>query len=250
MYPITLRILGFLLVTVLLQQVCISQTQPACAPSSCGKISNISYPFRLTQDPPNCGKPSHELACENNITVLFLYTLPFDQSYLVKLYVESINYNNYTIRLVDWGVQQTECSSIPHYSISQYRSSYTANGEVAYVFANSSQYVILLNCSNRVNDSDYPEYVDTASCNNWNSNGHIYAVVGHLSAQRLNVDCRVMAVAATSLWGTRNYSESFSYTDIHRALLFGFEVMWIEDFRPETKIGFGLAGIMFSQAMK
>ncbi|KAI4308626.1 hypothetical protein L6164_031682 [Bauhinia variegata] len=123
-----------------------------------------------------------------------------NQSHFVKFYVESINYNNYTIRLVDSGVQQTEFSSIPHYSIS----------------------------FNRVSDGDYPEYVDTASCINWNSNGHIYAIVGHLSAQRLNVGCRVMTVAATSLWGTGDHAHngSFSYTDIHRALVFGFEVSW------------------------
>ncbi|KAF5442047.1 hypothetical protein F2P56_036929 [Juglans regia] len=29
-----------------------------CAPSSCGNIPNISYPFRLKGDPPNCGDQS------------------------------------------------------------------------------------------------------------------------------------------------------------------------------------------------
>jgi len=38
-----------------------------CAPSSCGNIHNISYPFRLSTDPNNsCGNKKYELTCENN----------------------------------------------------------------------------------------------------------------------------------------------------------------------------------------
>ncbi|XP_042949876.1 rust resistance kinase Lr10-like isoform X2 [Carya illinoinensis] len=35
-----------------------------CPPSSCGNISNISYPFRLTGDPSNCGDQSKYDSCE------------------------------------------------------------------------------------------------------------------------------------------------------------------------------------------
>ena len=41
-----------------------------CAPSSCGNIHNISFPFRLKNDPENCGDSKYELSCENNHTVL------------------------------------------------------------------------------------------------------------------------------------------------------------------------------------
>ena len=41
-----------------------------CAPSSCGNIHNIRFPFRLKNDPENCGDSKYELSCENNHTVL------------------------------------------------------------------------------------------------------------------------------------------------------------------------------------
>nr|DAD29542.1 TPA_asm: hypothetical protein HUJ06_031010 [Nelumbo nucifera] len=45
-----------------------------CAPSSCGKITNISYPFRLKGDPRlDCGDRRYELSCEDNRTVLYLH---------------------------------------------------------------------------------------------------------------------------------------------------------------------------------
>ncbi|KAI4297624.1 hypothetical protein L6164_037508 [Bauhinia variegata] len=178
--------------TLFLLQTCIGNKQEACVPSSCGKISNISYPFRLTHDPPNCGKPSYELACEN-ITVLNLYS--------GRYYVESINYNKFTIRLVDPGIQQKNCSSIPRYYLYQanFSDSSFGSGSAASAYDGLYDYVIYLNCRNRV--SDDPGYADTASCINWNSNGHIYAIAGDLPAHKLKVDCRVMMVAASSLQG-------------------------------------------------
>ncbi|KAK7847851.1 hypothetical protein CFP56_006117 [Quercus suber] len=42
-------------------------SKPPCAHScSCGSIPNISFPFRLSTDPENCGDSRYELLCENN----------------------------------------------------------------------------------------------------------------------------------------------------------------------------------------
>ncbi|KHN05169.1 hypothetical protein glysoja_028067 [Glycine soja] len=73
-------------------------------------ITNITYPFRLKGDPKGCGDNRYELACENNVTVLYLYS--------GKYHVQAINYNNFTIRVVDPGVQQPNCSSLPRYFLS------------------------------------------------------------------------------------------------------------------------------------
>ncbi|XP_016207318.1 uncharacterized protein LOC107647783 [Arachis ipaensis] len=139
-----------------------------CGQSSCGKVTNVSHPFRLKDDPQNCGDPSYELACENNITVLSL--LP-GRNY----HVESINYNNFTIRLVDPGISGEDCSTLPRYSYFgtnlqqlsydgiQEREAYFRNGstsgtEYVTLFYN----VVFLECSNPVRDD--PRYVDTAPC--------------------------------------------------------------------------------------
>ena len=76
-----------------------------CAPSSCGNIHNISFPFRLKNDPEKCGDSRYELSCENNHTLLSL----FERRY----YVKEINYNNYTIRIVDSGIQKDNYSFTP-----------------------------------------------------------------------------------------------------------------------------------------
>nr|GMD55078.1 LEAF RUST 10 DISEASE-RESISTANCE LOCUS RECEPTOR-LIKE PROTEIN KINASE-like 2.1 [Ipomoea batatas] len=84
-----------------------------CNPSSCGSIRNISSPFRLNTDPENCGNPDYQLTCdEQNRTVLTLKTQ--------KYYVQSINYDNYTVRVVDSGVQQNNMCSFPRYALAQY----------------------------------------------------------------------------------------------------------------------------------
>jgi hypothetical protein len=82
-----------------------------CAPSSCGNIHNISYPFRLSTDPNNsCGNKKYELTCENNRPALYLNNG-------VKYYVQAIHYSNLTIRLVDADVQKDDCFSIPRHSL-------------------------------------------------------------------------------------------------------------------------------------
>lgn len=47
--------IALLLFLICLQvQICTSQINHLCAPSSCGNLHNISPPFRLKGDPPNC----------------------------------------------------------------------------------------------------------------------------------------------------------------------------------------------------
>ncbi|KAG4379262.1 hypothetical protein GLYMA_17G214400v4 [Glycine max] len=111
------RALLVILLLLLVQQICATKKQDhGCPLSSCGKITNITYPFRLKGHPKSCGDNRYELACENNVTVLHLYS--------GKYHVQAINYNNFTIRVVDPGVdQQTNCSSLPRYFLS--RSNFT-----------------------------------------------------------------------------------------------------------------------------
>ncbi|RVW22883.1 Rust resistance kinase Lr10 [Vitis vinifera] len=83
--------------------VCVAKHQKyqICSPSSCGDMRNISYPFRLQDDPPSCGYPEYELICENDRTMINLYG--------GKYLVTQINYHNYTIRVVDPGRKKDNC---------------------------------------------------------------------------------------------------------------------------------------------
>ncbi|KAL6187072.1 hypothetical protein ACLB2K_043187 [Fragaria x ananassa] len=179
-----------------------------CVPSSCGDIHNISYPFRLQQDPEQCGYLNHTLECDhNNITVLRL----FSQEY----YVKAINYDNRTIRVVDPGLDKNNCSSLPRFPLSKSNFSYL---DTSSYWTNSLESVIFLKCANPVNSS---RYVSTAPC--INSEMYGYAVRGNISAEDVENGCTVYWM------GVMPYEEedrNVSYQDIHDQMVYGFELRY------------------------
>ena len=218
-YAESVSLLSFLQIVMVLllhhhHQTCDAITNTnnqTCPPSSCGKITNIKHPFRLKNDPATCGDPRYELSCENNITALTLFS--------GKYYVQEINYINYTIRLVDPGIEEGDCSSIPHYSLTS--SNLRTFGDYVYNDADPYQidfyndydygHIIYLKCSKAVNDD--PEYVDTAPCINSDSKSYLYAFAADFyvwdyededywnqvfSVGRLKDYCQVTLVAMSS----------------------------------------------------
>ncbi|KAF7830697.1 LEAF RUST 10 DISEASE-RESISTANCE LOCUS RECEPTOR-LIKE PROTEIN KINASE-like 2.1 [Senna tora] len=195
-----------------------------CA-SGCGNFTNIKHPFRLGNDPPNCGKPKYELACENNVTLLYLFS--------GKYRVLGINYHNYTIRIVDAGVQQPNCSSLPRYfltrlnfsgsyyyidnSESQNPDPYRADVDSSIEF----QYISYFKCRNGVVRNGY---VDTAPCLNLHSEGHMYALIGDLMVGNLTDECELKLMAMISV--SSSWNQNLSYGEIHSVLSRGFELSW------------------------
>ncbi|CAA0813617.1 Protein kinase superfamily protein [Striga hermonthica] len=109
-YPLLLKTIVSCFITL---QTCTGQNtinpDHNCPPSSCGNISNISYPFRLKNDPPHCGDPHYELDCQDNTTVLV-----YLESH--KYLVQEINYLNHTIRLIHPSISQNhDICSFPNY---------------------------------------------------------------------------------------------------------------------------------------
>jgi len=197
-----------------------------CPPSSCGKITNIQHPFRLKNDPATCGDPRYELSCENNIAMLSLFS--------GKYYVKSIDYKNYTIRLVDPGIQEDDCSSIPLYFLtkSNFTSSYNYSYHGDPYEVGGSGPVIYVNCSNPAKNDII--YVDTSPCVKSHSKGHVYAIAGDIYTASLNVGCRVKHVTMSSLVSTlipmfqfqNYYRKNLSYSEIHGMLSYGFDLSW------------------------
>ncbi|XP_057440955.1 rust resistance kinase Lr10-like isoform X2 [Lotus japonicus] len=238
-----LQIIVLLLILQLHEETCFAATtnkSATCPPSHCGNITNIMYPFRLKGDPATCGDPEFELECVNNNSTLLLHLFP-GKNYHVK----AINYNNFTLRLVDPGVQEANnCSSIPRYSLSklnfylnnegpyEYMRQYSLFDEDPYESSPLFQHVIYMNCSNPVKDD--PLYVDTSPCIiNWHEHddSHVYAIVGDLTAGNLKPQCRQVKLVApiSSVSGYFNSSShTFSYDEVHRMLVHGFEVSWMK----------------------
>jgi len=221
-----IRLTALIVVVVLLHQTCNTTTAEDshdhhCSPSSCGSIHNISYPFRLTSDPKNCGNQRYNLSCENNQSlVLHLY----DGRY----YVQQINYNNNTIRVVDPGIRlnpNESYSFIPHYSIDKTNFS---SGD-PYGISDSSNTMILVKCEKPLNISGY--HLNISACIedgvNSNSKRYTYALFKYYhAAVELEDLCQVEQIFFIS--GSYRYYDddlrNISCTDFHNKLLRGFEL--------------------------
>ncbi|XP_065869215.1 LEAF RUST 10 DISEASE-RESISTANCEUS RECEPTOR-LIKE PROTEIN KINASE-like 2.8 [Euphorbia lathyris] len=212
----------------LLFKICIAN-EYSCAPSSCGNIHNISYPFRLKTDPQGCGIDTYELSCENNSTVLYFN----DQ--VTKLNVKAINYDNYTIRVADPGIDEDDCSSLPRFVISHFERRSYANG-----FLNRengygrtiTETISFIKCLNPVNSSSYLEIMNpciNGLLNSSNSKSTImynYVLRGLFNAyDDLRENC---SIEMTSMLPTNgSYADSMEkFVEIHREMAFGFQLTW------------------------
>ncbi|XP_052310336.1 rust resistance kinase Lr10-like [Populus trichocarpa] len=219
-----------LLLPLLVLQTCNCKDTTLCAPSSCGNHT-ISYPFSLNSDPSNCGNPLYTLHCEKNTsTVLYLDSR--------KHYVQAINYNNLTIRLVDAGVKLNDCSSLPSFSLTYANLDNSMNPYTSFQYKKTwpkwdtnfkrlslSQKIIFINCANPVNS---PLYVDTGTCLNGaeSSNGslstHSYVNIGGMKASDLMELC---SLERMTLLPAKDYKNT-SFKEIHSQLAYGFELSW------------------------
>ncbi|KAI4332839.1 hypothetical protein L6164_017717 [Bauhinia variegata] len=164
-----------------------ARASSACT-SSCGKLNNIRFPFRVHgDDPQKCGSRFHgyEIYCENNVAMVSLHSGG-------KYYVEEINYDNSTFRLIDPGFHQQNYSYVPIPLLPRYEYwDQTAN----------THEIIYLSCNESVNNDG--RYVSTSACMDEQyseSGGYLYNYVhiGNLSAKELRVGCTVITSTLTS----------------------------------------------------
>jgi hypothetical protein len=204
---------------VILHQTCnTSADQDHCTPFSCGSIHNISYPFRLTSDPKNCGNQRYNLLCENNQTLLL-------HLYHGIYYVRQINYTDNTIRVVDPGIglnANEYYSFIPRYSLDETNFNsgdpYRTSGTFSTIFVECEKPVnsyYHLNISACIKDGVYP-----------NSKRYTYALFGY-RAEELGDLCQVKQIYFMS-YSSRYHFEltNISCMDFRNDLLRGFELSW------------------------
>jgi hypothetical protein len=226
-----------------------------CPPSSCGNIHNISYPFWLNGDPTICGDPKYNLSCENNQTVLYLY----DGRY----YVQEIDYNNYTIRVVDSGIQKDNYSFIPRYSLGSSnfslrdpytpsypsiqvsseadQSSYSCNVRGGFDDLHYQRYMVFVNCEKQVKSR---LYLDISTCfkngvyssNSFlsHSKRYTYVIADQITVLDLEESCQIeqMSLATTSwlpYWPNNHSSvRYFLCNDFYDAVVSGFMLSWFQ----------------------
>ncbi|XP_059433971.1 uncharacterized protein LOC132167093 [Corylus avellana] len=214
--------LTVLTIVVLVHQICSAED---CPPSTCGSIRNISYPFRLEGDPENCGDSRYALSCENNQTVLNLYD--------GKYYVRQINYNNYTIRVVDPGILTANDSFIARYPLGYDNFSSGDPYDVSHQNIPSS--VVFLKCEKPVKS---PWYFDISCLKNGvyssdSSLSHSKKYTYFLFSSYTGVVEDLCQVAQVSLspwpWSANDdLRNNISCTAVRNELLFGFQLFWYQ----------------------
>ncbi|KAM6555608.1 hypothetical protein CsatB_002627 [Cannabis sativa] len=194
----------------------------SCSPSSCGKIQNISYPFRLNSDPSNCGHKNYILSCHKNVTILKLFH--------GKYTVEAINYTKETIRIVDSGLQKGNCSTLPHYPLSNYNftfwndpyTRFSRHEPESYFLSNT---MIFLSCERPAKSH---LYIDTSSCfkiSRYYNYSYVIVSGELITVRDLDESCVVVLTTLVSDQ-INNNGNALSFMDIHNEMAFGFELSW------------------------
>ena len=171
-------------------------------------------------------------------TVLYLFEGKFD--------VQAINYNNYTIRIVDSGIQKQNYT--PAYSLNHYNCSLGSDSLVSpysthqlkrtVVFRRIilrielTRSVVFMSCENPVNS---PFYLDTSTCidnGEDSSNTSIshskrynrYAIAGTTKAKDVEDSCKVDQTTFLTPW------PGFDPIISCNKLVYGFELSWLQGY--------------------
>ncbi|KAG6645457.1 hypothetical protein CIPAW_08G124200 [Carya illinoinensis] len=193
-----------------------------CPPSSCGNIPNISNPFRLKSDPPNCGDQRYELSCDdNNHTLLYLHGS--------KYYVSQINYNNYTIRIVDSSIQEDNYSFIPRYFLNYGNLMWPDYWDSEPIYWSSawnrtvrslSKVVAIVNCEEPVTlASSFHLHTTSTNCSNTNNGSGSFFP---LFISIFQTSCTIEQMSLTSWPGQISVDPNISCTDLHNLFSYGF----------------------------
>ncbi|QCE00235.1 brassinosteroid insensitive 1-associated receptor kinase 1 [Vigna unguiculata] len=209
-----------IVIILLLIQTCTAALSSNCQASSCGNIPNISYPFRLSSDPSHCGDARYQLQCENNTTLLALFS--------GKYRVQEIDYKRYKIRVSD--AEDGTCSSMPRYFLHSGNFSNDLIGpgrdplKLDPFFQPSIAY---FNCSDPIADDPRYVAVEARGCD---LRGHVYGVVrdsrNGFGVKDIKVGCQLM-VATFGGVGEHKSNGAVSYGEILKMLSQGFELSWL-----------------------
>ncbi|KAK8312443.1 hypothetical protein V6Z12_D01G042600 [Gossypium hirsutum] len=186
-----------------------------CGSTFCGNL-NISFPFRLENQPLQCGWHVLELECENN-----------NRTTLVvrggRLSVQQIFYKNYTIRVVDASLDTDNCNSLP-LSFVNYHLHYSDGDYGFHLDFSSSDVVYVVNCMEPIKSS---LYIEASRCtikfktSSSLPTSHFYFLNANTHLSDINQTCTIKAEVLIMV----DNITGMSTLDIYRKLLEGF---WIE----------------------
>lgn len=185
---------------------------------SCGKIYNISCPFYLKGHPHDCSEFSYELSCHKNRTLLQFNNYEF--------YVEAINYENSSLRMVDSGLADENkfCSlsnSIHPFS-SLVLTLFGSNPKP--IFSPIQEFntpITYIDCAAPVNFS--ARYIPAPPCSSLSS-VYSYVVIGHMHSSEVENNCKIQrATWVSSAWPNINQTSFFNIQESYDSF-YGIEL--------------------------
>jgi len=224
----SLTIVVLLLILIFSYNKVYCEDQQESCSRRCG-VHNISYPFRLKDSPKECGDERYNLSCEDNNQLILYYEF---EEHHGKYHVQSINYNNFTIRLLDFNLDYSN-SFPPYYSLGLYNFSSNFPTSPYLPFHEYENYtdhtltrsMLYVSCQNRM------EYSYINNCMNrtlYSQDVNSFYVDGYgksLSDVGLGDGCHIEFMYLTSL--PLEDGNNISCTDIRRMMFYGFELSWL-----------------------
>ncbi|XP_074342300.1 LEAF RUST 10 DISEASE-RESISTANCE LOCUS RECEPTOR-LIKE PROTEIN KINASE-like 2.7 [Apium graveolens] len=200
--------------------------------SSCGNIHNISCPFYLKGHHHNCPNFSYELSCHNNRTLLqFPHTnmSSYEPEENHVFYVQSIDYRNSSVRMVDSGLVEDKylCSPSIHLHPFSQRTYYLILNIYDYIFSPIREFnkpITYIDCLNPVNTS--ARYIPVPPCSSSSSSSSVssYVVIGHMDSSEVENNCKIRRTTwVSSAWPSINQT-SFVDTRDNHSILYGIEL--------------------------
>ncbi|TYJ48172.1 hypothetical protein E1A91_A01G042000v1 [Gossypium mustelinum] len=204
----------------LLPEACIGRnTNKDCGSTMCGNV-NISYPFRLTTQPSNCGDHRFELECDNNnhTNLVMKYGRFYVQNISYDIckiefgpyYLESQNISCETMQAMDANLSKDDNCSLP-------RNSFLVDDscKVPYTLGIPSSVMFLVNCSEPMNSSSY---INASRCPTRSS--YFYFFDSKTTLGNFSESCTIDALVPIMVHNISGMSTS----DIYEKLLLGFDL--------------------------
>ncbi|MED6144321.1 hypothetical protein PIB30_014669 [Stylosanthes scabra] len=244
-----LLLLGFFLsvfnITYDIRSLITNADKRTCSCGLCGR-HEIRHPLRLNNTSPtptNCGDHRYTLSCEND-NQLFLYLNS------IKFEVQSINYNNNTIRLVDANValhRHHHSFSLP-YSLTSSNFSRVDHEPFQYSLHTGQTYDVIRLTKQMLYLRCPPYGVESsaaATCINGSyvpgSTLYVSDIDKTLQELAVGDSCEIERMYLTS-WPTEIKHSNISCTAIHHMLLYGFELSWLQAYCNNDEAHSGMIG--------
>ncbi|XP_074341976.1 rust resistance kinase Lr10-like [Apium graveolens] len=185
---------------------------------SCGKIYNISCPFYLRGQQHNCQNFSYELSCHNNRTLLQLKDYEF--------YVEALNYEMSSIRMVDSGLADgnnicSSNSSLHPFSNLMFTSLGSSPKPIISPIQEFNTPITYIDCPAPVKSS--ARYIPAPPCSS-SSSVSSYVVIGHMESSEVENNCKVQTATWVSCaWPNINQTSFLDTQESHDSF-YGIEL--------------------------